>query len=109
MRGKGRGARGHEDSETDTEDILAGIEVWDDLDQGLPEVLPSELVGWLMLRRCSLSSQQRLNILTSVNNSLKSEDIERGLRGAEEELRLHDREQHPKGGGKKGEENKKTE
>ena len=102
MRGKGRGSRGHEDSDTDTEDILAGIKVWDDLDTGLPEVLPTELVGWLMLRRCALSSQQRLNILSSVGNSLKAEDIERGLRGAEEELRLHDREQHPKGGGKKG-------
>lgn len=102
MRGKGRGSRGREDSDTDTEDILAGIKVWDDLDTGLPEVLPTELVGWLMLRRCSLSSQQRLNIFLSVGNSLKAEDIERGLRGAEEELRLHDREQHPKGGGKKG-------
>ena len=102
MRGKGRGSRGREDSDTDTEDILAGIKVWDDLDTGLPEVLPTELVGWLMLRRCSLSSQQRLNILSSVGNSLKAEDIERGLRGAEAELRLHDREQHPKGGGKKG-------
>lgn len=71
------------------EDILAGIKVWDDLDTGLPEVLPTELVGWLMLRRCSLSSQ-RLNMLSSVGISLKAEDIERGVRGAEEELRLHD-------------------
>ena len=99
-KGKGRGSRGRErrgeDSETDTEDFLAGIRVWDDLDTGLPEVLPTELLGWLMLRRCSLSSQQRLNILTSMNNSLRADDIERGLRGAEEELRLHEQQQ-PKG------------
>ena len=86
-------------SETDTEDLLQGIKLWDEFDTGLPEVLPSELLGWLMLRRCSLSSQQRLNILSSVGNSLRAEDIERGLRGAEDELRLHERD-HQKGGGK---------
>ena len=37
-----------------------------------------------------------------MGNSLKAEDIERGLRGAEEELRLTEREPHGKGGGKKG-------
>ena len=41
-------------------------------------------------------------MLSSVGISLKAEDIERGVRGAEEELRLSDWEQHPKGGGKKG-------
>lgn len=56
-----------------------------------------------MLRRCALNPQQRLNILSTVGNSLiEAEGIERGLRGAEEELRLTEREQHPKGSGKKG-------
>ena len=104
-KGKGRGSqrrRRVEDSDTETEDILEGLKVWDDLDSHLPDVLPPELLGWLMLRRCSLSPQQRLNILSTVGNSLKAEDIERGLRGAEEELRLTEREPHGKGGGKKG-------
>ena len=35
------------------------------MDSGLPEVLPTELLGWLMLRRCSLSPQQRLNVLSA--------------------------------------------
>lgn len=109
-KGKGRGGRRgrnnrdsrDDGSETDASDILAGLKLWEDLDTGLPEVLPTELLGWLMLRRCGLTAQQRLNVLSAVGNSLKAEDIERGLRGAEDELRLHDREQHPKGSGKKG-------
>ena len=104
-KGNCRGAqrrRQASDSDTETEDILEGLKVWDDLDSHLPDVLPPELLGWLMLRRCSLSPQQRLNILSTVGNSLKAEDIERGLRGAEEELRLTEREPHGKGGGKKG-------
>ena len=60
-KGKGRGAqrrRRAEDSDTETEDILEGLKVWDDLDSHLPDVLPPELLGWLMLKRCSLSPQQ---------------------------------------------------
>ena len=83
--------------------MLRGFErCWEELDSGLPEVLPTELVGWLMLRRSGLSSQQRLNVLSSIVNSLRAEDVERGLRGAEDELRVHEREQVPKGHGKKG-------
>ena len=76
--------------------------MWDDLDQGLPEVLPPELIGWIMLRKSSLSAAQRLNVLSSIGNSLKAEDVERGLRGAEDELHLVEREREgrPKGGGK---------
>ena len=76
--------------------------MWDDLDQGLPEVLPTELIGWIMLRKSSLSAAQRLNFYSSIGNSLKAEDVERGLRGAEDELHLVEREREgrAKGGGK---------
>jgi hypothetical protein len=47
--------------------------MWDEMDSGLPEVLPSELLGWLMLRRCKLAPRQRLNILSSVGNSLRAD------------------------------------
>ena len=53
-----------------------------------------------MLGRCSLTPAQRLTVLSSVANSLKADDIERGLRGAEEDLRLHDREGEVKGKGR---------
>jgi hypothetical protein len=64
--------------------------MWQDIDSGLPEVLPTELLGWLMLMRCSLSPQQRLNVLSATGNSLKAEDIEQALRGAEDDLRVQE-------------------
>lgn len=58
-KGKGRGEvrssqsrsapRRSPESDTDTEEIRHGIQIWEDLDTGLPEVLPSELVGLLEL------------------------------------------------------------
>ena len=69
------------------------------MDSGLPEVLPQELIGWLMLRRCNLSPQQRLNILSSTGNSLRADDVEHALRGAEEELRVQEAAHGGKGKG----------
>ena len=95
-------AFGHTSSSSEAGDDAAFPE-WEALDRGLPEVLPTELVGWLMLRRCGLSAAQRLNILASVvGNSLRAEDVERGLRGAEEDLRLHECESEHRKGGHKG-------
>ena len=78
-----------------------GLKLWADMDDGLPEVLPTEILGWIMLRRSSLNAAQRLSVLSSIENSLRAEDVEKGLRGAEDELRLHEREQAGKGFGKK--------
>ena len=60
--------------------------------------LPDELLGWLMLRGSSLSAAQRLNVLASIQNSLKKADVERGLPAMEDELRYMDRD----GGSSKG-------
>ena len=79
-----------------------GLQLWNELEQDLPEVLPTEILGWLMLRRSSLTPQQRLNVLSSIGNSLRAEDVERGLRGAEDELRLQEHGPSSKGYGKKG-------
>ena len=98
--GRGRKAKSQKSNSSDDDDMQWGVRLWDDMDSSLPEVLPPELLGWLMLRRSSLSAQQRLNILASVGNSLKADDIERGLRGAEEELRLHERDPEGRGKGK---------
>ena len=97
-KGKWKGSR-HSSSDEDDDELAT---MWDDLDQGLPEVLPTELIGWIMLRKSSLSAAQRLNVLSSIGNSLKAEDVERGLRGAEDELHLVEREREgrAKGGGK---------
>ena len=99
------GRRSHtkkKDSSTSEDEDDWGIHLWSDLDTGLPEVLPSEIIGWLMLRRSNLTSQQRLNILSTTGNSLKEDDIERALRGAEYELRANESEHKGKGkGGKK--------
>ena len=105
LRGKGKGKgfrRGREPSESSDEEPDMLNDMWDDLDQGLPEVLPTELVGWIMLRKSSLSAAQRLNVLSSIGNSLRAEDVERGLRGAEDELHLVEREREGrlKGSGK---------
>ena len=99
-KGKGKGWWKGPDDSSSSSDQEAAQRTWEALDQGLPEVLPSELLGWLMLRRCSLTPAQRLTVLSSVGNSMKADDIERGLRGAEEDLRLHDREGEMKGKGR---------
>ena len=100
LKGKGKGKWKGSDDSSSSSDQGEAQRAWEALDQGLPEVLPSELLGWLMLRRCSLTPAQRLTVLSSVGNSLKADDIERGLRGAEEDLRLHDREGEGKGKGR---------
>ncbi|CAE7569752.1 unnamed protein product [Symbiodinium microadriaticum] len=79
-----------------------GLQLWNELEQDLPEVLPTEILRWLMLRRSSLTPQQRLNVLSSIGNSLRAEDVELGLRGAEDELRLQEHGPSSKGYGKKG-------
>ena len=89
-RGGKRKATTGSSSSSDEESKSWGLKMWADMDAGLPEVLPTELIGWLMLRRCNLSPQQRLNVLSSTGNSLKADDIEHALRGAEEELRIQE-------------------
>ena len=95
-------SRGSRSDPSDSEEDPENDHFWDDLDVGLPEVLPSELIGWIMLRKSSLNAAQRLNVLSSIGNSLKADDIEKGLRGAEDELRVveKEREGRPKGHGK---------
>ena len=59
---------------------------WDELQTENLEVLPDEILGWLLLRRANLSAASRLSVQASVNNSLKFGDLEVALRDQEEEL-----------------------
>ena len=73
--------------EDSDEEFSSGEDLpWDELEQDAPEVLPPEILGWLLLRRANLSSSARLSVQASVQNSLNYEDIERALRDQEEEL-----------------------
>ena len=69
------------------EDSSSGEDLpWDELQVEEIQVLPDEVLGWLLLRRASLSASSRLSVQASVNNSLKFQDIELALRDQEEEL-----------------------
>ena len=92
-----RRARPRKESDSDdSAKALEDVRLWEAHDEQLPEVLPSEVLGWLLLRRAGLSSQQRLSVQAAAGNSLKLEAIERALRGMEAELLQN--EGHGKGG-----------
>ena len=82
-----RKARGRKDSDSDTSiKALEDLSLWDAHEEKLPEVLPSEVLGWLLLRRANLGTQARLSVQAAAGNSLRLEDIEKALRGMEDEL-----------------------
>ena len=59
---------------------------WDELEVDEAEVLPEEVLGWILLRRAGLPTSSRLSVQASVGNSLRFDAIERALRDQEEEL-----------------------
>ena len=68
-------------------DVSSGEDLpWEELEVENVEVLPEEVLGWLLLRRSNLSSANCLSVQASVQNSLSFEAIERALRDQEEEL-----------------------
>ena len=100
-KGKDRSTRKRGTS-TSSESSDGAQNIWQDLDTQLPPALPDELLGWIMLRRSGLNPTQRLNVLSAIQNSLKAEAVERGLRAAEEELRFMERDSGKGHGGGKG-------
>ena len=86
-----------QEEEESSEDDLP----WDELEQEAPDVLPPEILGWLLLRRANLSSAARLSVQASVQNSLNFEAIEKALRDQEEELLQGDSLRHQHGRGAK--------
>ena len=59
---------------------------WDEFDRGDTDILPSAILGWLLLRRSGLSSSARLAIQSATQKDLDFTKIERALRDQEEEL-----------------------
>ncbi|CAE7207895.1 GIP [Symbiodinium sp. CCMP2592] len=85
--GSPRRRRGRKDSGSDDSvKALEDLSLWDAHEEKLPEVLPSEVLGWLLLRRANLGTQARLSVQAAAGNSLRLEDIEKALRGMEDEL-----------------------
>ncbi|CAK9113409.1 unnamed protein product, partial [Durusdinium trenchii] len=65
---------------------------WEQFDYGDVQILPSEILGWLLLRRSGLPAAARLSVLSAISNQLDLDTVERAMRDQEEELLLA--EQH---------------
>ena len=66
-----KGRYDRDDDDSDSAAALADLQVWDKYEQGLEEVLPSEVLRWLLLRRANLPSAARLSIQAAAGNSLQ--------------------------------------
>ncbi|CAE7912341.1 unnamed protein product, partial [Symbiodinium necroappetens] len=87
------------DTESDSDDstrALADMALWERYDETLPDVLPSELLGWLLLRRAGISHQASLAVQSAASGSLRLDDIEKALRAMEDEILQQ--ELRPRGG-----------
>ena len=51
-----------------------------DVENDLPEILPSVIRGWLLLQRSGLDAQERAAVLAASRNSLEVMDVEAALR-----------------------------
>lgn len=72
--------------------------LWADLEADEVEVVPSEILGWLLLRRSGLPASSRLSVLAATHNSIRFEDVERALRDQSDELLMAEH-QHQSGRG----------
>ena len=82
-----RKRRDRRDSDSDSSmKAVEDLQLWDQQEESLPEVLPPEVLGWLLLRRSNLSQQERLSVQGAARNSLRVDDVERALRSMEDEL-----------------------
>ena len=67
---------------------------WEQFDYGSEQILPEEILGWLLLRRSGLPTNARLSILI-INNCLDFATMERAKRDQEEEFLLSESHRHP--------------
>ena len=59
---------------------------WEQFEFGEVQILPQEILGWLLLRRSGLPASARLSVLSAINNRLDLDTMERAMRDQEEEL-----------------------
>ena len=71
---------------------------WADLENTEVEVLPQEVLGWILLRRAGLSASARLSVQAAAHNSLRFDDVERALRDQQEELLMSEAQAHKHAG-----------
>ena len=64
---------------------------WEEDELLYQELIPEEVLGWLLLRRSGLPASSRLSIQASSNNSMRFHDIERSMRQQEDELLAQER------------------
>ena len=86
-----RRRRDHDDSEDEEAPPLPDPE-WDKYELEELEVLPPEILGWMLLRRSGLPGHARLAVLAATNNSLDFEVVEKAMRDQEEELMSAERQ-----------------
>ena len=58
----------------------------------LPEILPVEIQGWMLLNGAGLDAGERASVMASAHNSLKLPDVEAALRTqwSESDIELRD-------------------
>lgn len=67
---------------------------WEQFDHGNEQILPEEILGWLLLRRSGLPASARLSVLSAINNQLDFSTVERAMRHQEEELLMAESHKH---------------
>ena len=67
---------------------------WADLETGHVDIVPTEILGWILLRRSGLPPNARLSVLAATQNSLRFDDVERALRDQSEELTMMEQHHH---------------
>ncbi|CAK9043452.1 unnamed protein product [Durusdinium trenchii] len=68
---------------------------WEQFEFDEVQILPQELLGWLLLRRSGLPAAARLSVLSAINNKLDLETMERAMRDQEEELLMAEHHRAP--------------
>ena len=82
------------DYDTSDEEEEGDLLSWAGLESAEQEVLPSEILGWILLRRAGLPAGARLTVQAAAHNSLKFPDIEKALRDQQEELLMAEGNMH---------------
>ena len=71
-----RGRRDDDDDQEEAQQRALPEPKWEKYDMHETEVLPTEVLGWMLLRRSGLSVHARLEVLSATNNSLEFDKVE---------------------------------
>ena len=65
---------------------------WEDDETSFQDIIPEEVLGWLLMRRSGLPSAAKLAIQASSGNSMRFSDVEKAMRQQEDELMAQERQ-----------------